>query len=99
MSVIIGNGMCITYWETEVKCPICTFEFDAGEKIDKNDLPIFKMKCPRCKSSIGISVPILGGNTKCFEWNAPKTREDNSLVSITPNRINGKIITENHTIK
>lgn len=90
MSLIIGNGVCITSYETEVQCPICTFQFDAGDKIDENELPLFKMKCPACKSAIGISVPILGGNTECFEWNAPKTRDDNQLRTITPNQLNEK---------
>ena len=92
MSVIIGNGMCIVYSETEVKCPICTFVFDASDKIEKAKYPTFKTKCPACKSAIGISVPIFGGNTKCFEWDAPKTEKNNRLESITPNKINGKII-------
>lgn len=90
MSLIIGNGMCIIYSETGIKCPICTFEFDAGDKMDKAKYPVFKMKCPGCKSAIGISIPIFGGNTKCFEWNAPKTKDDNRLENISPNKINGK---------
>ena len=94
MSVIIGNGMCITYSETEVKCPICTFEFDIGDKFEKAKQPVFKMKCPACKSKLGISMPIFGGNTECFEWDAPKTEKDNRLKTITPNKINGKIIIE-----
>ena len=92
MSLLIGNGMCITYDETEVTCPICTFEWDASEKISKAKYPIFKTKCPACKSKVGISTPIFGGQTKCFEWDAPKTRENNRLETITPNRINGKIV-------
>lgn len=92
MSKIIGNGKCITYMETEITCPICTFAFDISDKIDKADLPIFKMKCPGCKSAIGISLPIFGGNTECFEWNAPKTIKDNRLKSVTLNRINGQAI-------
>ena len=83
--------MCITYSETEVKCPICTFEFDAGEKMDKAKLPVLKMKCPACKSWIGISMPMFGGTTKCFEWNAPNTKENNRLENITPFKVNGKI--------
>ena len=86
--------MCITYNETDVECPICTFKFDAGEKMDKAKFPVFKMKCPACKSAIGISIPIFGGNTKCFEWNPPKTKENNRLENITPNKINGNIIVE-----
>lgn len=87
MSLIIGNGTCITYFETEVICPICTFKFDAGSKIDKAKSPVFKMKCPACKSIIGISVPIFGGNTTCFEWAVPKGVKP--LKTITPNKING----------
>lgn len=94
MSIVIGNNMCITYSETEVTCPICTFEFDASAKMDKAKCPVFKMKCPACKSAIGISIPIYGGNTKCFEWNPPKTTENNRLENITPNKINGKVIVE-----
>lgn len=86
--------MCITYFETEVKCPICTFGFDVSGKMDKAKYPIFKTKCPACKSLLGISVPILGGNIKCFEWNAPKTKENNRLQTVTPNKINGITITK-----
>ncbi len=50
MSIIIENGMLLTYIETEVECPICTFKFDASAKIEKAKLPIFKMKCPGCKA-------------------------------------------------
>ena len=98
MSLIIGNGQCITYFETEVICPICTFKFDAGAKMDKAKYPVFRTKCPGCKSAIGISIPILGGNTTCFEWNAPKTREDNRLKTVTPNKINGRIIDTDENI-
>lgn len=83
--------MCITYSETEVKCPICTFEFDIGERASKAKYPVFKMKCPGCKSWVGISMPIFGGNTKCFEWNKPKTSEPR-LENITPNKVNGKVV-------
>ncbi len=92
MSVIIGNDVCITYHETEVKCPVCTFYFDASDKISKAKYPIFKTKCPACKSAIGISIPIFGGNTKCFEWTAPKTIENNRLETITPNKKNGIVL-------
>lgn len=91
MSIIIGKGMCISYFETEVKCPICTFEFDASDKIEKAKYPLFKTKCPACKGAIGISVPILGGNTKCFEWN-PSHR----ITNVTPNKVNGKIVIKNN---
>jgi hypothetical protein len=92
MSVIIGNNMCITYSEMEVRCPICTFDFDASDKMSKAKYPIFKTKCPACKGLIGISIPIFGGNTKCFEWNPPKTIANNQLENITPNKVNGKIV-------
>jgi hypothetical protein len=94
MSLIVGNGMCITYMETDVTCPICTFEFNCGEKYEKAKKFIFKMKCPACKSWIGIRMPVFGGTTKCFEWNPPKTKEDNQLKTETPNRYNGKIVVE-----
>jgi hypothetical protein len=87
MSIIIGNGMCITYNETEVVCPICTFKFDAGGKIEKAKYPTFKTKCPACKGKIGISTPIYSGNTTCFEWDVPKSVK--RLETITPNKING----------
>ncbi|MCH7826412.1 MAG: hypothetical protein IIC75_00325 [Bacteroidetes bacterium] len=71
MSVIIGKGTVITVMETKLECPICTAAFDASEKIDKAKLPVFKTKCPECKGKIGISLPIFGGTTKCFEWKTP----------------------------
>lgn len=88
MSLIIGGGVYISYSETEVECPICTFKFDAEEKIEKAKYPTFKTKCPGCRGEIGITIPIFGGNTKCFEWNAPKTGE--RLETITPNKVNGR---------
>ncbi len=91
MSLIIGNGMCITYSETEVECPVCTFVFDTGDRASKAKYPIFKMKCPACKSKLVIHIPIFGGNTKCFEQIAPKTKANNRLETTTPNKINGKI--------
>jgi hypothetical protein len=63
----------LTVDETEVECPICTFRFDAESRMAKAKLPVFKMKCPGCKSYIGISLPIFGGVTKCFEWEADAT--------------------------
>ena len=92
MSIIIGGGALITYNETEVKCPICTFEFDVGEKMEKAKLPVFSMKCPACKSKIGISIPIFGGTTKCFEWNAPKTVANNRLENVAEFKINGRVV-------
>lgn len=90
MSLIIGNGMCITYNETEVECPICTSNFDAGEKMDKAKYPVFKTKCPKCKGKITISVPMFGGELKCWETECPKSVE--RLETTTPNKINGKVI-------
>lgn len=78
--------MLITYMESLVKCPICTFEFDASDKIEKAKYPLFKTKCPACKGAIGISMPIFGGNTECFEWNQSFRRK-----FVTPNKVNGKI--------
>ena len=94
MSIIIGNGMCITYSESEVTCPICTFEFDASNKMGKAKHFIFKMKCPACKSAIGIRIPVFGGETKCFEWNPPKTVKNNRLENTTPNKVNGVVVIE-----
>jgi hypothetical protein len=92
MSVIVGNGVWISYNETDIKCPICTFEFDASEKIEKAKYPVFRTKCPACKGKIGISVPLFGGNTKCFEWIAPKTTKDNRLRTETEFKVNGEIV-------
>ena len=91
MSIILGNGMCISYDETEVQCPICTFKFDAGEKMEKAKYPTFKTKCPGCKSAIGISIPIFGGNTKCFEYYPPNTDKPERLQTETPFKVNGNI--------
>lgn len=68
MSIIAGKGFLITVMETELKCPICTFNFDASDKMDKAKYPTFQTKCPACKGKIGISIPIFGGTTECFEW-------------------------------
>jgi hypothetical protein len=90
MSIIIGHGALITYFETELQCPICTFKFDASDKIDKAKYPVFKMKCKGCKAWIGISVPVFGGNTSCFEWNPPKVKDSPRLEYVTPFKVNGK---------
>ncbi len=87
MSLIIGNGMCITYTETEIKCPICQQVFDAAKKMDIAQNPIFNMRCPKCKGKITISVPVFGGFTKCWETNCPPSVK--RLETITPNNING----------
>lgn len=89
-----GQGSIITVSETDITCPICTFKFDASDKMDKAKLPVFKMKCPGCKSAIGIQIPIFGGVTKYFEWNPPKTKEDHQLKTASPFRVNGKIVTK-----
>lgn len=43
MSVITGKidneGYLVDVFETEVECPICTFKFDASEKMAKAKLP------------------------------------------------------------
>lgn len=87
MSIITGKGILITYCETEVECPICTFKFDADDKIDEAPYPLFETSCPACKGAIGISVPIYGGNTTCFEW-----ADSFRITTVTPNRINGEVI-------
>lgn len=92
MSIIIQPGLLISYMESEVTCPICTFVFDASDKIAKAKNPYFKTKCPACKGSIGISMPIFGGTTKCFEWNSSKNVP--AIVTETPNKVNGKVITK-----
>jgi hypothetical protein len=92
MSIIIGNGVHITYDESEVRCPICTAMFDAGGKMEKAKYPVFKMKCPNCKGLVGISVPIFGGNTKCYEWNPPKIKDPVILETETPFKVNGKVV-------
>lgn len=56
MSIISGNGSLITYIESELECPICTFKFDASDKMGKAKYPTFKTRCPGCKSQIGIST-------------------------------------------
>ena len=68
MSQILGKNYLATFIETEVECPICTFAFDCSEKSEKAKYPLFKMKCPACKSLLGIYLPIFGGDTECFEW-------------------------------
>jgi len=89
MSLIIGNGILLNYLETEVTCPVCTFEFDVSDKMEKAKYPVFKMKCPACKSALGVSTPIFGGELTCYEWNVPKGVERQETK--TPNRFNGKI--------
>jgi hypothetical protein len=90
MSLIIQNGALIDIIETELECPICTFKFDASEKMDNTKHPVFKTKCPGCKSVIGISIPIFGGTTECFEWaTSPVIKQ---LKTTAPFTINGKII-------
>ncbi len=65
MSLIIGNGVCISYFETENTCPICDQTFDATAKMDKAKYPVFNTRCPKCKGKITISVPIMGGELEC----------------------------------
>ena len=87
MSITVGKGFLITHVETEVTCPICTFVFDACDKIERSKNPVFKTKCPACKGAIGISVAIFGGKTSCFEWDVPKGVE--RLETETSNKVNG----------
>jgi hypothetical protein len=76
MGVIVGKGILISTVDTMLTCPICYGEFDASHKIEKAKYPYFKTKCPKCKSAIGINVPIFSSHgTKCFEWNPPKGHE------------------------
>lgn len=89
MSVIVGNGMWISYDESEITCPICSSIFDASNKIEKS-LPVFNMRCPKCKGKITISVPIMGGTLKCWETECPKTVE--RLETETPNKVNGRVV-------
>ena len=88
MSIIAGKGFLITVVDTEVGCPICTFRFDASKVMAKAKDPVFKTKCPACKGATGISEPIYGGNTTCFEWDKRGGRHE----TVTPQTINGKPI-------
>lgn len=88
MSLIMGNGMCITYMETEITCPICQQVFDATAKMEKAKYPVFNTKCPKCKGKITISEPIFGGELKCWETNCPPSVK--RLKTVTPNKFNGK---------
>ena len=92
MSIVIGNGALISYDESDLECPICTSVFDASEKMSKAKYPTFKTKCPYCKGIIGITIPIFGGNTKCFEWNIPNIIEHNRLKTESPFKVNGKVV-------
>jgi hypothetical protein len=60
--------------------------------MDKAKYPVFKTKCPKCKGKITISIPIFGGELKCWETECPKEIE--RLETITPNKVNGKVIRE-----
>ncbi|MBK7362919.1 MAG: hypothetical protein IPJ01_11525 [Micavibrio sp.] len=92
MSIISGNGALIGYDESDLECPICNSIFDASEKMSKAKYPTFKTKCPICKGIIGITIPIFGGNTKCFEWNIPKIIEHTRLKTEAPFKVNGKVV-------
>lgn len=87
MSVLRGNGYWIHVNETDLTCPVCTAPFNAGDKMNKAKFPIFKMKCPACKSPIGIRIPIFGGTTQVFEWNTPP--HVHPLQSDAPFTVNG----------
>lgn len=86
MSVITGKGFLINVMESELECPICTYRFDAGEKMDKAKYPVFKTKCPACKGNIGIKMPIFGGTTECFEWDTSPNVEQ--LRTKAPFKVN-----------
>lgn len=73
MGVIIGKGMIVTFMESDITCPICTYEFDASAKMDKAKYPLFNTKCPACKGKITISIPIMGGTLKCWETECPRS--------------------------
>ncbi len=90
MSVIHGKGVYITYMETEIVCPVCEAEIDIADKADKAKDPVFKMKCPKCKSWLGVSMPIFGGTTECFEWNTPKNVKPQRTVA--PFLVNGQVV-------
>lgn len=92
MSLIIGNGMCITYFENEITCPICTSVFDASKKMDNAKYPLFNTRCPKCKGKITILIPIFGGELQCWETECPKTVQ--RLETTTPNKVNGKVLKE-----
>ena len=88
MCVITGKGFLLEVIESNLECPICTFVFDASDKMDKAKYPTFKTKCPACKGKIGISMPIFGGTTKCFEWEtSPNVKQ---YVTIAPFTVNGE---------
>lgn len=90
MSVLLQGGGIITVMETELECPICTFVFDASEKMDRAKYPMFKTKCPACKGKIGISMPIFGGTTECFEWDVPANVT--GVKTIAPFMVNGNVV-------
>jgi hypothetical protein len=92
MSIIIENGMLITYMETELNCPICGQLFDASKKMDKAKYPVFNTKCPICKGKITIAEPFMGGNLECWETNCPASVE--RLITVMPNKVNGVPIPE-----
>lgn len=89
MSILTGPGYLLTYIESDVTCPICEQTFDASDKMDKAPLPVFNMKCPKCKGKITVFIPIMGGELKCWETNCPPTVK--RLETTTPNKVNGRI--------
>lgn len=86
-SVYSGRGFLVAYIETEITCPICEQVFDCAKTADKKPYPMFNMKCPKCKGKITISLPIMGGRTRCWETECPKSVK--RLETETPIRING----------
>jgi hypothetical protein len=87
MSLIIGGGMCLSYFESEITCPICEQKFNGSEKMDSAKNPVFNTKCPKCKGKITIKIPLMGGFTECRETNCPPTVK--RLATVTPNHVNG----------
>ena len=94
MSIYTGKGFLLTYVETEVTCPICEQVFDCAARSEKAPHPVFNMKCPICKGKLTVSVPIMGGELKCWEQECPKTVK--RLETKTQNKVNGKVPIKKH---
>lgn len=90
MSLIIGNGICLTYGETNIKCPICTAVFDASAKMARAKYPILNTRCPHCKGKITISEPMYSGELKCWETECPHNVA--RKTTITKNKVNGRVV-------
>ena len=84
--------MLISVMETELECPICTFVFDAGEKMNKAKYPVFNTRCPACKGKIVISMPIYGGTTRCYEQaDSPSIKRLETIAPFTVNYKNPEL--------